>query len=70
VPPLSGSSSPRIAIQENRVYLLLGMGDEGSGWPERVTKPVGVVLKGTQCTGWMGVWERTLRCGNTVKKIN
>jgi len=46
------------------------MGDEGSGWPERVTKPMGVVLKGPQCTGWMGVWERTLRCGNTVKKIN
>jgi len=35
VPSLSRSSSPRIAIQENGV--LLGMGDKGSEWPERVT---------------------------------
>jgi len=46
------------------------MGDEGSGWPERVTNQWGVVLNGPQCTGWMGGWERTLRCGNKVIKIN
>jgi len=45
------------------------MGGEGSGWPEG-DKPVGVVLKGPQCTGWMGSWERTLRCGNKVMTIN
>lgn len=33
-------------------------------------KPVGVVLKGPQWTGWMGGWERMLRCGNKVIKIN
>jgi hypothetical protein len=33
-------------------------------------KPVGVVLKGPQCTGWMRGWERTLRSGSKVMKIN
>lgn len=44
--------------------VLLGMGDEGSGWPEG-DRPVGVVLKWPQCTGWL----RTLRCRNKDTEI-